>query len=507
MAMTTRIYTTVVLLIAIIVVVNLLSAEYHVRLDLTEDRQYTLSPATKDILNDLTEPVTVRAFFSKDLPPNIRKTRDDFQNLLIEYAALSDGQVLYEFVDPNEKESAEQDAISNGIQPVLIDIREKDQVKQQRAFLGATVSLGDRKEVIPFIQPGAAMEYALSTAIKKISIDRKPAVGFVTGHGEASLSEMMEVREQLEILYEPKEVQLSDSAGVPADITTLVMIRPMDSIPPADLETLDRFLGRGGRLLVALNRVHGDFRSYYGTGVTTGLEDWLRQKGVEVSENFVIDAQCGSVSMPQQFGAFTVQAHISFPYVPVISTFANHPATSGIESVMLEFASEVRPSGADSTLRFSPLAYSSELSAALPAPQFFDIRKQWTEDDFTAKNIVVAAAVEGNLSGNIPSRMLVIGDGDFPVNGPPQQARRLQADNASFLVNAIDWLSDDTGLIELRTKGVISRPIRQLDDSTKTWLKYLNFLLPLVLAVLYGVIRGHINNRKRIARMSENYQI
>jgi ABC-type uncharacterized transport system involved in gliding motility auxiliary subunit len=131
-----------------------------------------------------------------------------------------------------------------------------------------------------------------------------------------------------------------------------------------------------------------------------------------------------------------------------------------------------------------------------------DLNKEWTEGDFKRQTIPVAAAIEGDSL-----KMVVIADGDFPVNGPPQQQqRRLQPDNVNLLSNAVDWLSDDTGLIALRTKGAVSRPIRELDDATKTILKYTNFLLPLLLVVGYGLIRAHQNRITRLKRMSENYE-
>ncbi|MDQ2657595.1 MAG: GldG family protein [Bacteroidota bacterium] len=494
---------TVILTTAIIIVLNLLASEYHLRLDLTEDRQYTLSDATHDILEDLEEPVTIKAYFSENLPPNILKTRQDFQDLLIEYANIADGQLIYEFVDPGEKESAEQEASEKGIHPVLINVREKDQMKQQKAFLGATVQLGDKTEVIPFIQPGAAMEYALSTAIKKISIENKPVVGFVQGHGEPPLAEMQQANEQLSVLYQTQAVALTDSTTIPDDIKTLALIRPTDSIPASHFQQLDGFLERGGRLLLAINAVEGDFRSLYGTEGHTGVRGWLRKKGVEVVPNFVVDAQCGSVSVPQQFGGFTLQASVSFPYVPIITTFANHPVTSGLEGVMLEFASEVKPAN-DSIRGFVPLAFSSELSNTLPAPQFMSIDKEWTESDLPRKNVPVAAALDTDSL-----KLVVIADGDFPVNGPAypqQQPRSLQPDNVNLLANALDWLSDDTGLIDLRTKGAAFRPIRELDDSTKTLLKYANFILPILLVIGYGVIRAQRNRLTRIKRMNENYE-
>ena len=498
--MKSSLFLTTALTIGIIVITNLLANEYHLRLDLTEDQQYTLSDATGDILADLEEPVTVKAYFSEDLPANIARTRQDFQDLLIEYANLSDDRLLYEFINPNEKENYEQEALENGIRPVLINVREKDQVKQQKAFLGATVHLGDKTEVIPFLQPGAAMEYALSTAIKKISIANKPVIGFISGHGEPSLAEMSQASEQLSVLYDVRQIPLTDTTRLPQDIRTLALIRPTDSIPASHLQRLDLFLEKGGRLLVALNSVDADLRSRFGSAQHTGLKPWLREKGIEVLDNFVIDAQCGAVSVPQQLGIFTVQANVSFPYVPLVSTFAEHPITSGLETVMFEFASEVRAAG-DSTKKFYPLAFSSEQSSALAAPQFFDIDKEWTEDDFPQANIPVAAAVEGNTM-----KMVVIADGDFPVNGPPQQQRSLQPDNVNLLSNAIDWLSDDTGLIALRTKGVVSRPIRELEETTKSILKYMNFLLPMLLVIGYGIARAQKNRVVRLKRMSENLE-
>lgn len=505
MGMKAKFYTTTGLIICIVLIVNLLANEYHLRIDLTEDRQYSLSDATEDILDGLEEPVTIKAYFSKDLPPNVSKTRQDFQDLLVEYSNLANGEVVYQFIDPNEKDDYEQQATKSGIRPVLINVREKDQVKQQKAFLGATVEQGEKMEVIPFVQPGAGMEYALSTAIKKISIENKPAIGFITGHGEATLAEMAQANEQLNVLYQTQDVALTDSSEIPSNISTLALIRPTDTIPESHLLKLDGFLSRGGRLLVAMNSVQADFRSLYGTSLHTGLETWLRKKGVEVMDNFVVDTQCGSVSVPQQFGGFTLQANVSFPYVPVIRTFSGHTITSGLESVMLEFASEVRflP---DSSKQFIPLAYSSELSNALPAPQFFDVNKEWSENDFTRKNIIVAAAIEGKIAGNTPTKMVIIGDGDFPVNGAGQQPRKLQPDNVNLLSNAIDWLSDDTGLIDLRTKGAVSRPIRELDNATKMILKYTNFLLPILLVIGYGIVRAQQNRMTRIKRMSENYE-
>ncbi len=499
-----KLYITTTLVIAILLVINLLSDEFHLRFDLTDEKQYTLSQATKDILNSLEEPVTVKAYFSEDLPPNIIKARQDFQEMLVEYASLSDGMLLYEFINPNENESNEQDAVSRGIQPVLINVREKDQVKQQKAFLGATVSLDDKSDVIPFVQPGTAMEYSLSTAIKKISVNDKPTVAFLQGHGEPPLVDLMQLQNQLTVLYESIEINL-DSADVPDNVKTLVILRPTDSIPPSVFTRIDNYLARGGRVVAAMNRVTGDLQNAYGSSLNTGLETWLQQKGIIVENNFIVDASCGAVTLQQQTGFGMLQQQIAFPYLPQISNFAEHPITKGLENVLLEFASSIRYTG-DTAKRFTPVAMTSDKSNSLGAPQYFNVQKQWTDADFPLRNLIVAATVEGKLSGGNSSKMVVISDGDFAVSGSPQRPRQLQPDNVSLLANSIDWLSDDTGLIALRTKGVTSRPLDELEDSTKTILKYTNFLLPLLLVMGYGVVRMQRNRMKRLRRMSENYE-
>jgi ABC-type uncharacterized transport system involved in gliding motility auxiliary subunit len=109
------------------------------------------------------------------------------------------------------------------------------------------------------------------------------------------------------------------------------------------------------------------------------------------------------------------------------------------------------------------------------------------------------------LSGNSDSKILLITDGDFAINGEGQRAQQLQPDNVNLMVNSIDYLSDDTGLIELRTKGVSSRPLDELEDGTKTTLKYLNFILPILLVIIYGFVRMQMKRNLKVKRMEEDY--
>lgn len=501
-----KLQTTIVLVIGILILLNVIGDKLFFRLDFTADQRYSLSNATTDILENLNDPVTVTAYFSEDLPPDVAKVKTDFRDMLIEYSSKSDGQIVYEFINPNEDQETEMKAQQSGVQPIMINVRERDQVKQQRAYLGAVIQLGEKKEVIPFIQPGAAMEYELSSNIKKLSITNKPKLSFLQGYGMPSLASMQQLNNSLSIMYNVDTVTVSPIKGIPADVNTLAIVAPKDTIDNYVFNHLDNFIQRGGRLLLAVNHVEGDLQAGSGNLVYTGLTDWLKDKGVEIEDNFLIDINCSNVMVRQQQGFFVMNTPISFPYLPIITNFSEHPITEGLESVMFPFVSSIKINPTDTSLTYIPFALSSEKAGIKNPPLYFDIQKQWKPSDFSLSSVPVGVAIEGRIDGENFNKMVVFSDGDFVVNGEGQQAQQLQPDNVNIMVNAIDWLSDDTGLIELRTKGVTSRPINaDLEDGTKTFLKYLNFLLPILLIVLYGIFRFQVNRNVRNKLKSVDY--
>ncbi|MCL5029930.1 MAG: GldG family protein [Bacteroidetes bacterium] len=501
-----KVFTTIALIFGILLLINIVADRFFVRLDFTEGHQYTLSKATDDILKSLDAPVTVTAYFSENLPPDVAQVKNDFKDMLIEYSNESDGKVVYDFINPNKDQAAEMKAQQAGIQPVMINVRERDQMKQQRAYLGAVLEYRGRTERIPLIQPGSAMEYALSSTIKKLSLKNKTKIAFLQGNGEPSLPELQQLNEQLSILYDVNTVQLTDTTTIPADYKTLVIVSPQDTIAPDLLKQLDDFLSRGGRILVALDRVKGNLQNATGSSLNIGLSDWLKNKGVDVEDGFVIDANCGSVMVRQQQGMFVMNTPVRFPYLPMITKFADHPITKGIVQVLMPFVSPIKYTSKDSLLHFVTLASTSDKAGIQRPPVYFEVTKQWTKNDFPVSSLSVAVAVDGKIENGIYSKMVVFGNGDFATNGSGQNAQRLEPDNVNLMANAIDWLSDDTGLISLRTKGINSRPIKaNIEESTKVLVKYLNFLLPILLIIAYGIFRYQRRRRLKNKWMNEIY--
>lgn len=498
----TKLY--VILVLAAVVLVNIISDKFFFRIDFTGDKRYTLSRATKDILNKLDETVTITAYFSDDLPADVARAKHDFRDLLTEYRNMSHGQLEFEFVNPSASDELEQKAIGEGLYPVMINVRDKDQIRQQRAFLGAVIEKGGQKDVIPFVQPSMPVEYALSSAIRKMQAGQRPMVGFLQGHGEPSPATMQQALAEMSVIYDMRTVNLESSANALDSVTTLAIIAPTDTIPDYVFSAIDRFMARSGRVIVCIERISASLDNLFANELNTGLEQWLAGKNVRVDSKMVIDNSCANVNVQQQQGLYRVNVQQKFPYIPFVANFGAHAITNGLEQVQLQFASPVVYTG-DSTAVFTTLLFSSDRAATLNVPTNIDVQRQWTMRDFPLAEIPLGGVLEGEINGVPGAKMVVIGDADFVLNGSPQQPHQQSPDNISLFVNAVDYLSDDTGLVDLRTKGITSRPIDQLDDGMRSFVKWFNVLLPIVLVILIGIIRQQQQRNLRIKRMEEGY--
>ena len=490
---------------AIVVVVSLISNQLYFRLDFTEDKRYTLSDATKDILNDLEDVITVTAYFSEDLPPQLLSNRKDFEDMLIEYEQSSRGNVVYEFVNPNEDQTKEQEVQQKGIGPIMINVTENDRIEQMRAYMGATLQLDDSREIIPLVQPGVAMEFELTTSIKKLSVSNKPKVAFIQGHGETLLDEVSQLRQQLAVLYDIVPLTMTDTVEIQASYRVLILVAPSDTIPASHLAKIDSYVNQGGKLFVCYSNVQGDLQ----TGTLSksndiGLVSWLRKKGVLLGGDFIIDTQCANVTVSQQQGFFRINSQKEFPYFPKISSFGDHPATKGLDEVTLTFATSVVPVAVDSAVSAISLVSTSPTSGVIRPPAYLDIQRKWNQSDFGMGVQSLGLALEG--LGNGLGKIIVIGNGDFFFNGSGQGARQVAPDHVNLASNAIDWLADDTGLIDLRTKGITSRPLETIEDGTKDILKYGNVFAPISLLLLYAFVRRLRNQRRKQKWLQGNFE-
>ena len=142
-----------------------------------------------------------------------------------------------------------------------------------------------------------------------------------------------------------------------------------------ELSKLDNYIQKGGNVLLAINRVNGNLQNAYGSSLYTGLSDWLKTKGVQLDDKFIIDSKCANVTVQRQQGSFRIQSQVQFPYLPIINNFADHPISKGLEAVILPFASPVSFTG-DTTMNYQPLAYTSKQAGTVSVPTYFDVQRQ-----------------------------------------------------------------------------------------------------------------------------------
>jgi len=504
----TTVNTRTLLFIAVIVVLNLLVGRAYFRLDFTADQRYTLTKSTKEIVKNLSQPVTVTAYISENLPPQLDRTARDFRDLLVEYRSASNDNLVYEFIDPTEDEEKKQEAIQAQVFPRQIQSREKDKVEVQEGFIGAVIRMGTNQASIPALvdQRGQALnlEYALTSNILKVDTTQKTSIAVLTGHGESGLNRLRQAQELLSVQHSLDTLRFSTDPNAFNKYRTLVSLGANQPFTEDELERLDAFLESGGRLFVGVEAVNAslDARRPWTKG-NTGLEEWINDKGVQINQNFLIDIQAVEIGVQTVIGTFGGQPiygtqNVPFPYFPRVRNFQDHPISQGLEEVFFQFPSPIEILGTEKEISISPLVKSSTNSGSQAPPQFFNQEKQWTRADFPFGPQTIGVAMEGKLAGNTETRMVVFSDGDFPQGDQQQPAI---PDNVNLFANAIDWLEGNTALAAIRTKEVESRPIEKFltkeEAGSRTAFKWINFLLPIVIVVGFGLLRRQRRSAER----------
>ena len=479
--------------------------------DLTENNRYTLAGASYDIAEQLEDPITVKAYFTGNLPARFGRTKEEFRALLNEFRAAADGNVEYTFVNPNESDEKAREARQAGIRPISINVRKQNQMTQKRAYLGAVFQYQDQREVLSFVEPGSSLEYLIASTVRTFTRTDKSVLGVLQGHGEPSMDAMTQLRDALKDRYEIQTVSDVDSAGVPPNVDVLLVARPENELSTEAALAIDQYVMRGGRVLLALNRSRANMRFGRAMAKTTGLEPLLDTYGLPIKTDLVRDRNASAVQVQQNRGGFRVVNQIRYPYMPKIANFSDHPISQGLDRAVFRFVSSLDTTKVDTSAALSVLARSSGQSASASLPTNIRPQQEWTVADFSGASLPIAGLLEGRFSSAFAgtdtldvertrspeTKLIVVGDGDFFVNGTGQRKQRLPEGNVNLMVNSIDYLADDTGLISLRTQRVTSRPLMQIAPTTKTILKYVNVLLPIFLVVGYGLVRYRRNQDRR----------
>ncbi len=480
-----------------ILLVNIISYFIFFRWDFTHTKRYSLSQVSKNSIRQNTEPIVVDFYVTEDLPQDVKKLVKEFQSLLKEYKSLSNVNFTINTIYPDNREK-EFRATQEGIIPSFKEIRERDLEKIQKIYCGAVFHIGNNKTVLPAISFDTPIEYEITRMLKQASDTIKPRIGFVRGHGETTLNLMSELIDELSHLTNISVVDLNLNTF--EDCNVLCLIDPKDNFSPYEIAQLEKYLAKGGRLFIALNHAIG-LLEHPNNGYinSTGLEDMLEKKGLKIKNDFIVDNNCGVCNFEQEYGFLKFQQSISFPYCPFITNFSKHTITYGLRSMLLIFASSIEQVKTATPYIFTPLAQSSSISGVQQAPVFFDLEKQWTQKDFNHPHNTVAALLT-NEDNN--SAIITITDADFLIN---QSAIDGHTDNITFALNSIEWLADNSGLIQLRNKFTTFPVLEPVNESSREALKYLNFFLPILIIWGIAFYRYKYYQRKRENRSHPGY--
>ncbi|MBS1568444.1 MAG: GldG family protein [Bacteroidetes bacterium] len=493
---------TLLLACGIGILANMLAQRYKFRADLTSDKRYTLDPATLQLLQHLPETVTVTAYVTADLPPEMAVVRQDFMDLLVEYANRSGGKLVFEFVDPGSSPEHSAKAVEEGIRPLLVQTRRKDRSENLQVFMGATLRMADRKAVVPAFQKGPGMEWTLTSALAQLLTVEKPLIGVMQGHHEPSLQALDELAAQLNAQYDVEATAIYDSFPINDRFTSLLIIDPKDSLPAQHLGRINEYMAKGHGVVLAFSAVAADFGLAPKVEMRDiGLGPWLAEHGLRVGPGVVVDRQCGQIGVVQA----TVQAPVAmdFPFYPLISKFGDHPIDHGLDLVMFQFASPMQIIGDSTTARYWPVVSTSGRSGVLATPLNMDLRKAWTDADFPLGPQMLGAAREPHDSTR--GRLVVFSNGSFCTGEMNGRTTRLPKGNLDLMVNATDWVTHHTALLSMRGKEKNYRPITDPGEAARTSLKWLNLLLPPGIMLLYGLLRVQWRRRQRRQRMQPGH--
>jgi gliding-associated putative ABC transporter substrate-binding component GldG len=516
-----------VAVIGSLVFLNILGLRFYSRLDLTRDKQFTLSSATVETLKELDDPLTVRAYFTADLPAPFSTNARYVRDLLEEYYTRADGNLIYEFIDPaaeetqedkekrkevrqdifgravREQTSVEAELGSIGIVPVQVRVNEGDNLEVKRAYMGISLSYGGEREVIPVVQETAGLEYDLTTLIRKLAREKRPRVAILQGHDAPDLQrELGRSVGLLSQLYDIAPLDLTQTPEVPEGTDAVLVIAPRTPLSKEELEAIDEFVVEGGSLAAFLDTIKPDLQTMESEDVDNGMTDLLASYGLRIEPGLVLDAQSATIAVTRQQGFMRIQQPVQYPFLPQPEALeADNPLTRGIGSVVFPFVSPIRvdpPAGVEG----QALVRSSARSWVHLPPYDLSPFRRWTTDDVGEQGARTLIAM---VSGKLPSFYGEVAPEDAG------QARVVVAGGASFigdqffaegnealLLNIMDWLVRDDALLAVRTRGLKAAPLREVDESTRSLVKYGNIAGVPLLLVLYGLLRWRRRESRRL---------
>ncbi len=469
-----------ILVVVILAAVNLIGSYVFTRFDLTSEKRYTLSPATKEILKNLDDIVYFKVYLEGEFPAGFKRLRRETKELLDEFRAYNKN-IQYDFInpsaseDPKERNDTYQLLIQEGLNPTNLQVKTKNGMEQQVIFPGAIVSYRNKEMPVELLDaqlnvpPEAVLnnsienlEFKFVNAIKVLSRKKKPAVAFIEGQGELNERETYDITNALKTDYRVDRIRidekinalvtrtLMDSVNEEYKITpryaAIIIAKPDSAFSEKDKFIIDQYIMHGGKVLWLIDPVLTSMDSIQSKESTVAianeinLTDMLFKYGVRLNENLVLDLN--ALPIPVRTGQVGNQPQIEFfPwfYFPVVTPLSQHPIVRNLNAIKTQFVSSidtVRAAGVKKT----PLLKTSPYSRTINVPAVITlamIRQQPDERLYRGPQQMIAVLLEGRFESDfsnrippeiagdkaigfkeesVPTSMIVVSDGDIIRN-------------------------------------------------------------------------------------------
>lgn len=546
----------IVSLLAILIGINFAGHFIFKRFDLTADKRYTLSETSLQIVNEIKEPVYIDVFLEGEFPGEFKKLQTETQQLLEEFKAQN-SNIIFQFANPLEEEDNKDETIKSfldrGLMPVNVTVNDKGQQTQEVVFPWAIATCGNKSVKIPLLKNmmGAStadkvvssvqhLEYAFTNAINTVSKEKQKRVAIIKGNGELHDILIADFVKSVRDNYYIGTFTLDSVAKNPTETLKYlkkydlaVIAKPTEVFTDSEKQVLDQFIINGGKTLWLMDHVSMEMDSLMQTGENLAfprdlnLNDQFFKYGIRIKPDLIKDIMATPISLATgQQGSATQYTQFPWLFSPAVYSESSNPIVSNLDIIKFEFVNPIEPLKND--IKKTVLLTSSKYSKLIGTPSEVNlnmVEERPEQKEFIGSgNFPVAVLLEGKFhsvyenrvlafkdntfkSSGKDNKMIVISDGDIIKNqldknfqplelGYDKWTNNLYA-NKEFLMNCVNYLLDDTGLINIRSKEV---DLPMLDKekvyTDYTYSQVITVGLPLVILVVFGLLFTFLRKRK-----------
>lgn len=533
---------------------NWIGTKVYKRFDLTQDQRYTLSQSALNIVKDVKSPLIVDVFLEGNFPSEFKRLRNETQQLLEEFA-LDNPQIKFNFIDPLEDEKSRdhniEQLIQRGLDPLQLSVNNSGKASQELIFPWALASYNDETVKIPLIKNRIGstqqelvsnsiqhLEYAFAEGFQKLVAQKSKKIAILKGNGQLEDIYLADFLQTVKELYFIAPFTLDSVATNPEstlkklnEFDLIISAKPTEAFSENEKLVLDQFTMNGGKSLWLTESVLMDKDSLYndeGRGIALmndlNLNDFFFKYGVRINPLIVNDMYSAPITIAMGEGSNSQFQPLRWPYSPLAAGNPEHPITSNLNLVKFDFANPIDTLKNDvqktillqssnlTKLQGVPVEISLEVVTEEPDPSTYTKGPQnlgvLLEGQFTSvyKDRIKPFKIDGNKDSSTKTKMIIISDGDIIKNDVVRnQPQELGFDrwtgqsfgNKEFLLNAVNYLLNDDGLLDIRTKNISIAFLdeQKINDNKAQW-QLLTIALPLAFLAVFGVIFNYIRRKK-----------